>query len=64
MTQIVNENSAVLGLSGTREQTLGVDADHSEICKFAEVEISNRHNLPVPVHAIVEEIDSIARQRM
>ncbi|KAL8736629.1 MAG: hypothetical protein Q9181_002306 [Wetmoreana brouardii] len=32
---IVDEKSATLGLTGTRERLVTIDSDHSEVCKFA-----------------------------
>jgi hypothetical protein len=32
--QVVDKSSATLGLPGTREKKIAVDADHSHICKF------------------------------
>ncbi|KAI0116255.1 hypothetical protein GGR51DRAFT_500803 [Nemania sp. FL0031] len=35
---VVDPKSALLGLPGTRERQIPVDADHSGICKFANIE--------------------------
>ncbi|KAI1390113.1 uncharacterized protein F4822DRAFT_224746 [Hypoxylon trugodes] len=35
---VVDHDSAVLGLPGTREKQIGLDADHRNICKFASDE--------------------------
>ncbi|KAJ8130607.1 hypothetical protein O1611_g3021 [Lasiodiplodia mahajangana] len=35
---VVDRKSALLGLPGTRERQIPVDADHSGICKFASIE--------------------------
>jgi hypothetical protein len=32
--QVVDKRAATLGLPGTREKQIAVDADHSHICKF------------------------------
>jgi hypothetical protein len=36
--QVVDRKSALLGLPGTRERQIPVDADHRDICKFASDE--------------------------
>ncbi|MCJ1243623.1 hypothetical protein MMC30_000820, partial [Trapelia coarctata] len=38
---IVDKKSATLGLSGTRERQIPVDADHKDLCKFAGAEGSD-----------------------
>ncbi|KAI1132377.1 hypothetical protein F5Y10DRAFT_231582, partial [Nemania abortiva] len=35
---VVDRKSALLGLPGTRERQIPVDADHRDICKFASIE--------------------------
>ena len=38
---IVDKKSATLGLPGSREQQLPLEADHSEVCKFVSPSDSN-----------------------
>jgi hypothetical protein len=45
--QIVEQRAALLGLPDTRETSIALDADHSNICKFASEDD--------PVYRLVEE---------
>lgn len=38
MMKIVDKRSATLGLPGTREIQIGLDADHRDVCKFKSAE--------------------------
>lgn len=38
MAQIVDKRSAVLGLAGSREEIIALEADHSNLCKYESAE--------------------------
>lgn len=46
-SKIVEKDSAVLGLPDSREQTVALDADHEEICKFASEEDEDYQHISI-----------------